>query len=53
MKEKMDFRTGVKEMAGRAKEASRQLAQLSTDVKNKALLEMAEDLERKSQFLSI
>ena len=46
MKEKMDFRTGVKEMAGRAKEASRQLAQLSTDVKNKALLEMAEDLER-------
>jgi glutamate-5-semialdehyde dehydrogenase len=34
----------VREMARKAKEASRRLAQLSTAKKNKALLEMAEDL---------
>jgi hypothetical protein len=48
MKEKLDFRAEVREMAKRAKEASHQLARLSTDAKNRALLEMADDLERKS-----
>ena len=51
MKKKMDFRAEVREMAGKAKEASCQLAQLSTAVKNKALLEMAEDLERNQERL--
>jgi len=51
MKEKRDLKTGVKEMARRAKEASRQLAQVSTAVKNEALLEMAEDLERNQEPL--
>ena len=46
MKKKADFRAEVREMAGKARRVSRQLAQLSTAVKNKALLEMAEDLER-------
>jgi len=36
----------VREMARKAKEASHRLAQLSTAQKNKALLEMAEDLVR-------
>ena len=51
MKERRDLKTGVKEMARRAKEASRQLAQVSTAVKNEALLEMAEDLERNQEPL--
>ena len=51
MKEKRNLKTGVKEMARRAKEASRQLAQVSTAVKNEALLEMAEDLERNQEPL--
>jgi glutamate-5-semialdehyde dehydrogenase len=51
MKKKADFRAEVREMAGKAQEASRQLAQLSTAVKNKALLEMAEDLERNQKPL--
>ncbi|MCJ7803126.1 MAG: glutamate-5-semialdehyde dehydrogenase [Desulfobacterales bacterium] len=51
MKKKMDFRTEVREMARKAKEASHRLAQLSTTTKNKALLEMAEDLERNQQRL--
>ena len=42
----MDFWTEVKKMARKAREASRPLAQLSTGTKNKALLAMAEDLER-------
>jgi len=46
MKEKMDFRAEVREMAGKAKEASHQLPRLSTDIKNRALFEMADDLER-------
>ncbi len=51
MKKKADFRAEVREMAGKAQVASRQLAQLSTAVKNKALLEMAEDLERNQGHL--
>ena len=47
----MDFRTEVREMARKAKEASHRLAQLSTATKNKALLEMAEDLERNQKRL--
>jgi glutamate-5-semialdehyde dehydrogenase len=51
MKKKMDFRTEVKEMAKKAKGASHHLAQLSTDTKNKALFEMADDLERSKKLL--
>ncbi|HUL21622.1 MAG TPA: glutamate-5-semialdehyde dehydrogenase [Thermodesulfobacteriota bacterium] len=51
MKKKADFGAEVKEMAGRAREASRQLAQLSTAAKNKALLEMAKSLERHREQL--
>ena len=51
MKKKTDFRAEVREMAGKAKKASRQLAQLSTPLKNKALLEMAKDLERHQERL--
>jgi glutamate-5-semialdehyde dehydrogenase len=51
MKRKMDFRTEVGEMAKRAKEASYRVARLSTTTKNKALLEMAEDLERNQERL--
>jgi glutamate-5-semialdehyde dehydrogenase len=51
MKKQMEFRAEVREMAGKAKEASHQLAQLSTTSKNKALLEMARDLERHQERL--
>jgi glutamate-5-semialdehyde dehydrogenase len=51
MKRKTDFRAEVREMARKAQEASRQLAQLSTATKNKALLEMAEDLEQNQERL--
>jgi len=51
MKKKADFGAEVKEMAGRAREVSRQLAQLSTAAKNKALLEMAKSLERHREQL--
>jgi glutamate-5-semialdehyde dehydrogenase len=47
----MDFRLEVREMAKKAKEASYQLARLSTDKKNKALCEMADDLERNRNLL--
>jgi len=47
----MDFRTEVREMARKAKEASHRLAQLSTATKNKALLEMGEGLERNREQL--
>ncbi len=47
----MSLRSEVKEMAKRAKEISRLLARLSTDTKNKALLDMAEDLEGNQAFL--
>ena len=48
---KMDFRQEVREMAKKAKESSYQLARLSTDKKNKALCEMADDLERSRNLL--
>ncbi len=48
---KMDFRQEVREMAKKAKESSYQLARLSTDKKNKALCEMADDLERSQNLL--
>lgn len=51
MKEQMDLKLEVKEMAKRAKEVSRLLARLSTDTKNKALFEMADDLEKHQAFL--
>jgi glutamate-5-semialdehyde dehydrogenase len=51
MKKKTDFRAEVREIAEKAQEASRHLAQLSTAVKNKALLEMAKDLERHQERL--
>ncbi len=51
MKKQTDFRAEVREMAGKAKNASRQLAQFSTTSKNKALLEMARDLERHQERL--
>ena len=47
----MDSRTEVRDMARKAKEASFRLAQLSTPTKNKALLMMAEDLERNQEGL--
>ncbi len=46
MKEKVNFGAEAREMAGRAKAASRQLAQLPAAMKDKALLEMADSLER-------
>jgi len=51
MKKKIDFTTEVRGMARKAREASRLLAQLSTAAKNKALLAMAEDLERHQERL--
>src|SRR4030042_6967995 len=51
MKKKMDFRTEVREMARKAKEASHRLAQLSTSIKNKALLEMADNLKHHQEWL--
>jgi glutamate-5-semialdehyde dehydrogenase len=48
---KMDFRREVREMAKKAKEASHPLARFSTDKKNKALCEMADDLERSRNLL--
>jgi glutamate-5-semialdehyde dehydrogenase len=51
MRERLDFRAGVRAMAKKAKEASHRLARLGTDTKNKALLEMAEDLERNRNLL--
>jgi glutamate-5-semialdehyde dehydrogenase len=46
MMEKRDFKTEVREIAKRAKEASSLLARISTDLKDKALLEMANKLEQ-------
>jgi glutamate-5-semialdehyde dehydrogenase len=51
MKEQMDMKLEAKEMAKQAKEVSRLLARLSTDTKNKALFEMADDLEKNQAFL--
>jgi glutamate-5-semialdehyde dehydrogenase len=51
MNKKRDIRMEVKEIARKAKEVSRRLAQLSTAAKNRALLEMAEDLEEHQDHL--
>lgn len=51
MREPMDLGHEAREIAKRAKEASRRLAGLSTDTKNKALFEMADDLETNQPFL--
>lgn len=51
MKEPQDFRAEVKEMAQKAKRAAHQLAQVSTEQKNKALFEMAEEMERSQDQL--
>jgi glutamate-5-semialdehyde dehydrogenase len=51
MKKKIDFATEVRGMARKAWEVSRLLARLSTAAKNKALLAMAEDLERNQERL--
>jgi glutamate-5-semialdehyde dehydrogenase len=51
MKEQMDLKLEAKEMAKQAKEVSRLLARVSTDTKNKALFEMADDLEKNQAFL--
>jgi glutamate-5-semialdehyde dehydrogenase len=51
MKKKMDFMIEVRKMARKAQEASRPLARLSTDIKNKALLAMAESLEQNQEPL--
>jgi len=51
MKERSDLGLEVREMAKKAKVASNQLARLSTDKKNKALCEMADDLERSRNLL--
>jgi glutamate-5-semialdehyde dehydrogenase len=51
MKESKDLKREMREMAKKAKEASYQLVRLSTDIKNKALCEMADDLERGRDLL--
>lgn len=51
MKEKQESKTSVREMAERAKAASRELARVSTDVKNNALIEMADALEKNRERL--
>jgi len=51
MKRKLDFKTEVRRVARRAQEASRPLARLSTAEKNKALLAMAESLEKNREEL--
>lgn len=51
MKELMDLKREAKEMAKRARGVSLLLARLSTDTKNKALFEMADDLEKNQTFL--
>jgi len=47
----LDLKSEVKEMAKQAREVSLILAQLSTDTKNNALFEMADDLEKNQGFL--
>ncbi len=51
MNERRDLRAEMREMARRAKEASRQLAQASTEQKNRALHEMAGEMERNQDLL--
>jgi len=51
MKKKLDTTIEVRRMARKAQEASRLLARLSTEAKNKALLAMADHLERSQERL--
>jgi glutamate-5-semialdehyde dehydrogenase len=51
MKKKKDIRIEVREMARKGKWASHQLAQLSTSIKNKVLLEMAYNLKHHQKWL--
>jgi len=51
MKKRKGFGAEVGEMARKSKLASHQLAQFSSSIKNKALLEMADDLERQQEWL--
>ena len=51
MSEKREIKTSVREMAKRAKAASGELARIPTDVKNKALIEMADALEKNRERL--
>jgi len=51
MKNTMDLKREVKEIAKRAREVSHQLARLSTETKNSALLQMADDLEKNQGVL--
>ncbi|OGP66181.1 MAG: glutamate-5-semialdehyde dehydrogenase [Deltaproteobacteria bacterium RBG_13_47_9] len=51
MRKKEDLRAEVREMARKAKETSHWLATLSTGAKNRALLGMAEELERNQAYL--
>lgn len=51
MNEEKGSEAKVREMAKKAKEVSHQLARLSTETKNKALFEMADDLEGNREFL--
>ncbi len=52
MRKEGDLRTKVREMAKKAKEVSFGLAQLSTDLKNMALREMADALEGNQDYLT-
>jgi glutamate-5-semialdehyde dehydrogenase len=51
LKGKMSLRDGAMLLGKNAKEAARQLARVSTAEKNRALLNMAEEIERQSEFL--
>jgi glutamate-5-semialdehyde dehydrogenase len=51
MRKQINLRLEVKEMAKRAKEVSRLLARFSTDTKNRALSEIADDLEKNQALL--
>ena len=46
MREKQEFKNSVRALAKKVKEASHHLARVPTDVKNKALFEMADALEK-------
>ena len=52
MKENVLVRSEVKVIAQKAREASRHLSRLSTDLKNRALTEMADCLEKNQQWLT-
>jgi glutamate-5-semialdehyde dehydrogenase len=51
MKKEIDFKEEVRAMARKAKGASHHLAQLSTGLKDKTLLEMGDALEKNQEYL--